>query len=76
MDYKSRETYYNGISNYIYKHHFNLVPKSKDFGKIKKGITIICRDYLIDNNIKFKKEQVLDLTQKNWSDFKNYLNNL
>lgn len=71
--YKSKETGFNGILNYIYNKYPNIIPKTKDVNQEFAFVRKLQRKFLNSINVKFTKNKEHYKTQKNWIKFKDFL---
>lgn len=73
LNYKSKETAFNGVILYIQRNHCNLIPSVKDYGQLKKHIVNLQREFLDSINVKYIKNKEQEMVQKNWKEFKSFL---
>lgn len=73
--YKSKETGFNGILNYIYNNHSEILPKVKDPNQLFSFVKKLQREFLNELNVKYKRNKEHYKTQQNWNQFKQFLKN-
>ena len=74
--YKSKETGFNGVLNYIYDNHSELLPKAKDPNQKFAFVKKLQRNFLNRINVSYTKNKEHYKTQKNWKQFKIFLKDL
>ena len=73
--YKSKETSFNGVLNYIYDNHLELLPKVKDPNQLFSFVNKLQRKFLNSINSPYVRNKEHYKTQKNWKQFKIFLKN-
>lgn len=73
--YKSKDTGFNGILNYIYKHHAEILPKFKDPNQLFSFVKKLQRKFLNSIGVKYTRNKEHFKTQENWNEFKDFLRN-
>ena len=71
--YKDKDTGFNGVLNYIYKYHPDIIPKNKDVNQKFAFVRKLQRLFLNKSNIDYKRNFEYRKTQKNWKQFKIFL---
>ena len=74
--YKSTETGFNGVLNYIYNNHSELLRKAKDRNQKFAFVKKLQRNFLNSINVSYTKNKEHYKTQKNWKQFKIFLKDL
>ena len=74
--YKSKETSFNGVLNYIYDNHYEILPKTKDHNQLFSFVRKLQRKFLNSIGVKYTKNKEHFKTQNNWNEFKEFLNTL
>jgi hypothetical protein len=75
MAYKEKWQGNNGIMNYIQKEHPDLIPKSFNPSQAFAFINKLQRRFLISIKVKYTRNKEHYKIQKNWNEFKIFLEN-